>query len=159
MNTFLAHKQNEEQKRSNDYARYQFIMAMMNIDERMIGGLLKKNGKYLGNLNNWQTLHWFKSKFSGLDPNMFHSKFNEGISVDVYPGSEIFEFSYVPMESEFNNDNFFNEENLNEDDIFLNKKAFHLKLVLLFENGKIIDIRIPKIVISKERINDLQCKN
>lgn len=53
MKTLLANKQTDEQKRSNEYARYQFIMAMMNMDERMIGVLLKKDCKFLGNMNSW----------------------------------------------------------------------------------------------------------
>lgn len=159
MRTLLATKQNEEQKRSNDYARYQFIMAMMNIDDRMIGVLLKKNRRYLGNLNSWQVLHWFNNKFSKLDSNMFHSKYTEGISLDVYPGAEMFEFSFAPMESNYNYDPLLSNENHNENAIFSSKKAFHIKLVLLFEDGQIADIRIPKIFISKEKIKNLQCKN
>lgn len=74
---------------------------------------------------------------------MFHSKFKEGVSLDCYPGSDIFEFSYAPMEDTSGNDLFFNEEQ-DEQAILNQKMAFQIKLVLLFENGKIADIRVPK---------------
>ncbi len=158
MKTLLANKQTDEQKRSNEYARYQFIMAMMNMDERMIGVLLKKDCKFLGNMNNWQLLHWLKSQFIKLNPHMFHSKFKEGVSLDYYPGSDIFEFSYAPMEDTSGNDLFFNEEQ-DEQAIFNSKMAFQIKLVLLFENGKIADIRVPKKVACLEKTKKFQNEN
>lgn len=158
MKTLLANKQTEEQKRSNEYARYQFILAMMNMDERMIGSLLKKGSKFLGNLNNWQLLHWLKSQFSVLNPDMFHSKFKEGISLDVYPGSDIFQFSFASMDDENSTDLFFTE-NQNEDAIFSGKGSFKIELVLLFENGMITDIRIPKKITCLDKSKKFQIEN
>ena len=59
----IANKQNSEQKKSNDFARYNFILAMMNMDEKMVGPLLRENSKFLGYMNNWQLLHWLKNQF------------------------------------------------------------------------------------------------
>lgn len=131
MKPLLAHKQTEEQKRSNDYARFQFIMAMMNLDFMMVRSLLKKDCKFLGNMNNWQLPHLLKSQFSKLNPHMFHFKFKEGVSLNYYPGSDIFEFSYAPMEDNSDNDPFFNEEQ-DEKAIFKSKMAFKIILDLLF---------------------------
>jgi hypothetical protein len=156
MKTLLANKQTEEQKQTNSFVRYQFIMAMMNMDERMIEQLLKKDAIFLGKLNNWQLLYWLKKQFAKLKTQMFHSKIQEGISLDYYPGAEIFEFSYAPMDD--NNGEFF-DEGLDEKDIFEGKTVLRLKLVLLFENGKISDIRIPKNTICSERIKKYQHEN
>jgi hypothetical protein len=158
MKTLLANKQTEEQKRSNEYARYQFILAMMNMDERMIGSLLKKESKFLGNLNNWQLLHWLKSQFSVLNPQMFHSKFTEGVSLDVYPGSDMFQFSFAPMDDENSNGLFFTE-NQDEDAVFSCQGSFKIELVLLFENGVIADIRIPKKITCLDKSKRFQIEN
>jgi hypothetical protein len=158
MKTLLANKQTEEQKQTNSFVRYQFIMAMMNMDVRMMGTLLNKDFKYLGNKNNWQLLHWLKGKFSSLNPLMFHSKLKEGISLDYYPGAETFEFTYAPMEDNNFGESYFYDE-MNENDVFANKNAFTINLVLLFEDGKILDIRVPKKAVSKEIIKKYQDEN
>ena len=155
MKTLIANKQTDEQKRANEFARYQFIMAMMNMDEKTLIPLLKKDGKFLGHLNTWQLLNWLRKQFNTLNPQMFHSKFTEGISLDIYPGSDMFEFSYAPMEE----DSLFTYQELNEDQIFNNKKAFKIKLVILFENGKIADIRVPKKVACVEKTKRYQNEN
>jgi hypothetical protein len=155
MKELIANKQTDEQKRSNEYARYQFIMAMMNMDEKMLIPWLKKEGKFLGHLNTWQFLNWLRKQFTTLNPNMFHSKFKEGISLDYYPGSDMFEFSYAPME----NNNFFTYEEQDEEAIFNSKMAFSIKLVLLFENGKIADIRVPKKMICNAKTKRMQNEN
>ena len=158
MKELIANKQTDEQKRSNEYARYQFIMAMMNMDEKTLIPLLKKDGKFLGHLNTWQFLNWLRNQFNTLNPIMFHSKFKEGISLDYYPGSDMFEFSYAPMGENSDNDLFFNEE---QDDqaIFNSKMAFKIKLVLLFENGKIADVRVPIRTACFEKTKKFQNEN
>ncbi len=158
MKTLLANKQTDDQKRSNEFARYQFIMAMMNMDEKILIPLLKKDGKFLGHLNNWQFLNWLRRHFKRINPHAFHSKFEEGISLDYYPGSEMFEFSFAPMEDNSDNRLFFNEDDA-EEDVFKNKMAFQIKLVLLFENGKIADIRVPKKIASLEITKKYQQEN
>ena len=158
MKTLLANKQTDEQKRSNEYARYQFILAMMNIDERLISVLLKKDGRFLCNKNKWQSLYWFKKQFSKLNPQMFHSNFKEGISLDCYPGSDILEFSYAPIEENSCDDPFLIEEQ-DEEAIFNSKTAFKIRLVLLFENGKIADIRVPNKMVNLEISKKLQKEN
>jgi hypothetical protein len=158
MKTLIANKQTDEQKRSNEFARYQFIMAMMNMDEKTLIPLLKKDGKFLGHLNTWQFLNWLRNQFNTLNPIMFHSKFKEGVSLDYYPGSDIFEFSYAPMGDNSDNDPFFNEEQ-DEESIFNSKMVFQIKLVLLFENGKIADIRVPKKVACLEKTKRFQLEN
>ena len=157
MKELLAKKQSADQKKSNDVARYNFILAMMNMDEKMVGPLLKENSKFLGYMNNWQLLHWLKNQVDTLNTRMFHSKFEEGISLDYYPGSEMYEFSYAPM-SNGNNDNFQTHDEY-QDSIFKNDITIKIKLVLLFENGKISDIRVPNRVASIEKITKFQIEN
>ncbi len=158
MKTLLANKQTEEQKQTNGFVRYQFIMAMMNMDDRMMGTLLNRDFKYLGNKNNWQLLNWLKGKFSTLNPLLFHSRLKEGISLDYYPGAEVFEFTYAPMEGNNNYEDYLYED-MNEKDIFANKHAFTIKVVLLFEDGKIIDLRVSNKSICKENIKKYQDEN
>jgi hypothetical protein len=158
MKTLIANKQTDDQKRSNEFARYQFIMAMMNMDEKTLIPLLKKDGKFLGHLNTWQFLNWLRNQFNTLNPIMFHSKFKEGISLDYYPGSDMFEFSYAPMGENSDNDLFFNEEQ-DEQAIFNSKMAFKIKLVLLFENGKIADVRVPIRTACFEKTKKFQNEN
>jgi hypothetical protein len=155
--TLLAIRQSDEQKRSNEYARHQFIMAMMNLDEGTIANLLKEECKFLGNLNNWQFIFWLKKQFSVLDPSFFHSKHNEGISLDFYPGSYMYEFSYAPAVEGESNDPF--SESYNDENIYKSKNAFIIKLTLLFENGKIVDVRIPRYGISIEKVKRCQAEN
>jgi len=157
MKELLAKKQSLDQKKSNDFARYNFILAMMNMDEKMVGPLIKENSKFFGYMNNWQLLHWLKNQFDTLNTRMFHSKFEEGISMDYYPGSEMYEFSYAPM-SNGSNDNFQTYDEY-QDSIFKNDITLKIKLVLLFENGKICDLRIPNRVASVEKITKLQNEN
>ncbi len=157
MKQLLAKKQNSEQKKSNDFARYNFILAMMNMDEKMLGPLLKKDSKFMGYMNNWQFLHWLRNHFEKLNTRMFHSKFSEGISLDYYPGSETFEFSYAPMSNNENESFETHEEYQNS--IFKDDITIKIKLVLLFENGKIADIRIPRKHANMEGISKFQIEN
>ena len=83
-------------------ARIQFIMAMMNFDLNMIIPLLNLDNKFLGYMNSWQLCNWLKKQFANMDPLMFQSKFNEGISLDHYPGSDVIEFTYAPIDNNFN---------------------------------------------------------
>jgi hypothetical protein len=155
MKILLEKNMIQNKKRSNEFARYQFIMAMMNMDEKILIPLLKKDGKFLGHLNNWQFLNWLRRHFKRLNPHAFHSKFEEGISLDYYPGSEMFEFSYAPMEGS----NFFAYDEQDEAAVFNNKMAFSIKLVLLFENGKIADIRVPNKIASLDSTKKYQQEN
>ena len=158
MKTLLANKQTEDQRRSNEYARFQFVMAMMNLDENSVGLLLKKDSVFLGHLNNWQFVYWLKKQFSKLDPNMFHSKYIEGISLDFFPGSDVFEFLYAPQ-PEGETYDAFSDQAYNEEKIFNNKHSFKIKLVLLLENGKIADARIPKHSVCLENVKKCQSNN
>lgn len=157
MKELLAKKQNSEQKKSNDFARYNFILAMMNMDEKMLGPLLKKDSKFMGYMNNWQFLHWLRNQFKKLDTRMFQSKFSEGISLDYYPGSEMFEFSYAPMRNSEGESFQTHEEYQNS--VFKDDVTIKIKLVLLFENGKIADVRVPKKFATNEVISKFQNEN
>ena len=157
MKELLAKKQSADQKKSNDFARYNFILAMMNMDEKMVGPLLKENSKFLGYMNNWQLLHWLKNQFDTLNTRMFHSKFEEGISLDYYPGSEMYEFSYAPMSNSEND--IFQTHDEYQNSIFKDDITLKIKLVLLFENGKIADIRVPKKNIKLNELEQLIYNN
>ena len=158
MKILLASKQTDEQIKSNEQVKFQFVMAMMSMDERMIGSLLKENGLYLGNKNNWQVLHWLKTQFKGLPNTFFHSRFKEGLSLDIYPGSSLFEFKFAPFDNELMDE----EEQFEEghhDKLFNSNKAITITLVVLFENGKIADIRNPGRMIELNNLKQLQAQN
>jgi hypothetical protein len=108
-------------------------------------------------MNNWQLLHWLKNQFDTLNTRMFHSKFEEGISLDYYPGSEMYEFSYATMSNSEND--IFQTHDEYQNSIFKDDITLKIKLVLLFENGKICDIRIPNRVASVEKITKFQNEN
>jgi hypothetical protein len=158
MKSLLADIQTAEQMQLNEHTRHLFIMAMMNLDESMIGLLLKEDCKFLGHLNNWQLLHWFRSQFDKLNSKAFHSKFTFGISLDYYPGADMLEFSYSPISEDCKSVLDFNRES-NDEATFKSEKAFKIKLVLLYENGKIADIRMPKKFACVEKTKIFQKEN
>jgi hypothetical protein len=158
METLIFNKQTEEQILSNEMARYQFIMAMMNMDIKMIVPLLNLENKFLGYMNSWQLHKWFQNQFGIMNPLMFQSRFKEGISLDYYPGSDYFEFYYAPIDDNFEESLSLTEEQIDEV-VFNNKLAITIKLVLLFKNGKVADIRIPKNVAYIEEKKKFQLEN
>lgn len=158
MKTLIASKQTEEQKRSNAFVRYQFIMAMMNMDENMIKPLLKNEVKFMGWMSSWQLLNWFKKQFEIVGSPMFHAKFTEGVSLDKYPGADSFEFSFAAIEENELNEGW-NSAPIDEDAIYSSKRSIKVKLVLLFENGKIADIRVPKKIACLELAKKFQIEN
>jgi hypothetical protein len=155
MKTLIASKQTEEQKRSNAFVRYQFVMAMMNMDENLIRPLLKEGVNFMGCMSSWQLLNWFNKQFAIVGSPMFHSKFTEGISLDKYPGADIFEFSFAAIEDNEG----WNSGPFDENAIYSSKRSIKVKLVLIFENGKIADMRIPRKVVSLEESFKLQKEN
>jgi hypothetical protein len=158
MKPLLAHKQTEEQKRSNDYARFQFIMAMMNLDFMMVRSLLKKESRFLGWMNTWQFSGWLQKEFKKIGAHGFHSRFKEQICLDICPGAEMFVFEYAKMSE----DDFLegvNPLSNNEEEIFNTSKSLKICFVLMFEDGKISDIRIPKKGIDVTKMKKLQAEN
>lgn len=144
MQTLLAKKQTEEQKQLNETTRYQFLLAVLNMDEKMLRPLLKKDNIFFGHMNYWQVLHWFRKQFELLPKGGYYSQYKEYLSLDFYPGTINFEFSYGPMEALFTDPS--NPlEVINLEQVFESKNVSKLKLSLQFENGLITDIRIPKI--------------
>jgi len=158
MKVLLANKQTDEQLKTNEQVKFQFVMAMMSMDERMIGSLLKENGLFFGNKNNWQVLHWLKTKFKGLNISFFHSRFKESLSLDVYPGSSLFEFKFAPFDNGLlDEEDPFDEGYHNK--LFNSKNVITITLVVLFENGKIADIRNPGRLIELNNLKQLQAQN
>ena len=139
MNILLAKKQSIEEKRLNDYTRYQFILAMMNLDYMMIKSFLKNESRYLGWMNSWQFTGWLKRKFEIIGESGFHSRFKEMISLDICPGADMVDFEYVKFKDDdsFGID-FFDQT---DDEIFNNGLTLKLSFILVFENGKISNIR------------------
>lgn len=156
MKALLANKQTDEQKRSNEYARFQFIMAMMNMDESMLIPFLKDSGSFLGHLNTWQLMNHLRKQFNRIHPSLFQSRLRECVSLDIYAGSDAFEFSYAPAPD---NDMTVYDEDQDYDAFFKNAKAFKIILVVIFENGKIVDIRIPKTIACLGKTKKFQNEN
>ena len=69
---------------------------------------------------------------------MFHSKFEESISLDYYPGSDIFEFYYAPI-ADYNNDGIDTNEEQAEVDVL---KAKWLSTLNLFYYSKRVKLLI-----------------
>jgi hypothetical protein len=158
LNTVLSPKVNDEQKRSNEHIRYLFIMAMMNLDDKMLLSLLDKEGKFLRCINNWQAAHWFRAKFNNFDRFGYHVKLNLGVSNEIYPGAEVFEFVYT--DADFNED---------QNDVFsglpeeerkkLNKRECVLRIVVQFGKRKISDLRIINKMVTTQTAEKLQLNN
>jgi hypothetical protein len=154
----LAYKQNEEQKRSNDYAKFQFIMAMMNLDHMLVRSLLKKDSRFLGWMNVWQFTAWLRKEFKKINPNGFHSRVKEMICLDICPGAEMLTFEYAKMGiGDFIEGS--QAMNFSEETIFNSKDTIKINLVLIFEGGKIADIRTPKAGLEFSQIKKYQLEN
>ena len=151
MKTLLARKQTDEQRTLNDLARYQFIMAMMNMDESMLIPYLNDSFCFLGYLNKWQLMNYLRKQFNRIQPCLFQSRLREGISLDIYAGSDAFEVSYAPVTN--------NDMTSCDEEFFNNEKSFILTLVVIFEDGKIKDIRIPKKIALKKQTVRFQNEN
>ncbi len=158
MEILLAPKQTADQKKANEYVSYQFVMAMMSMDERMVLPLLKKDARFMGNMTNWQFVNWLAKQFAPLKSTYFGAQFKEGISLDTYPGCEMFEFAFSHYHSDAIDEDFFNGKDLESNKSIKSEKVV-IMMVLLFENGQITDIRIPKKVICLEKINKYQIEN
>lgn len=158
MKPLLAHKQTEEQKRSNDYARFQFIMAMMNMDFMMVRSLLKEGSRFLGWMNTWQFTGWLNKEFNKIVENGFHSRFKEQICMDICPGAEMFVFEYAKFIEQDDLDPILFQE-ISEKDPYDSDKVLKIQLVLVFENGKIADIRIPRKGLDSLLVKKFQLEN
>jgi hypothetical protein len=156
MKETLANIQSDEQKQSNDIARYHFIIAMMGMDDKMINLLLKSDSTFLGYMNKWQFLHWLKSKFDRLKGHNTNAQFNEGISLDYYPGADVLEFYFASLDEEHE---YKIINNSDEEGFFFGKLGFKLSLVLLFEDGKISDVRVSRKYIYSELSNRFKGRN
>ncbi len=97
----------------------------------------------MGYMNNWQFVSWLGKKFGPIKVSFFSSEFKEGISLDAYPGSEMFEFSFSAFEQDNIDQGPFSFE-ANDNKKSTQTEKMSICLVLLFENGKIADIRVPK---------------
>lgn len=154
MRKHLAIKQTDEQRRSNDYTRFQFVMAMMNADYITIKSLLKEDARFLGWMNDWQFCNWLKGQFKEIGSEAFHSRFREQICLDIYPGADMFYFEYAKHREI---DSIFGiEEN---SDPFNENNTVKITLVLVFEDGKISDVRMPKRGIDVTLIKKYQLEN
>lgn len=134
MNLLLAQKQNNNDKRMNDTARGHFILAMISADDIMLGELLQEHTLYMGKYNKYRIQHWFKKQFASLEDKDWTCDCDSGISLDYYPGAEMHEFKYYLLEP--------------YSDIFSPRSPddvlFVLRLTLLYDQGKIKDIRFTK---------------
>ncbi len=133
-------------------------MAMMNMDDKMLLTLMSKRGRFFGNLNSWQAAHWLRDKFKNFDLFAYSSNFNFGISNELYPGSEVFEFTYADADFRAENENtlkdLFSEESKES-----KKREIKLRLVALFKESKIVDLRIVKNMLCYKTIQKLQKDN
>ena len=154
----LAPKQTADQKKANEYTSYQFVRAMMSMDERMVFPLLKKDARFMGNMTNWQFVNWLAKQFSPLKSTYFGAQYKEGISLGTYPGCEMFEFAFSHYHTNIIDEDFFNGEALESNKSPKSEKVV-IKLVLIFKNGEITDIRIPKKIVSLENIQKYQIEN
>jgi hypothetical protein len=152
----LALKQTIDEMKANQAISELFIMAVMNMDEKMIKSLLMPNRRYLGKLNIWETAYWFKQKFALAQGENLRINFTKGISLDYYPGAEYYEFRFVFLDPFIDLED--PDYNFGEVD-HSSKCNFKIRLVLSFENGKIEDMRIPKAIQDGKKIECLTTLN
>jgi hypothetical protein len=159
LNILLSPKPTDEQRMANEHTRYLFIMAMMNMDDKMLMRVLAKNGVFFGNMNNWQAAHWLRGKFKNFDICAYHSKFKFGFSNEIYPGAEVLEFTYSDVDfGEFDDENKLSAPH-EEETKKTNKNEMTLRLVIQFKDRKVIDLRLVKNIICTESIKRFQNNN
>lgn len=158
LNIILSPKPTEDQRKANEHIRYLFIMAMMNMDEKMLLNLLAKDGLFFGNKNCWQAAHWFRAKFNNFDRFAYNAHLNLGISNEFYPGAEVFEFIYSDADFSEEDNNLFT--GLPEDEKKdLNKRESVIRIVLQFGERKIKGIRIIKSMLTNQLNEKYQLNN
>lgn len=152
----LALKQTNDEMRANQSVSELFIMAVMNMDEKMIKSLLIPNRRYLGNLNVWETTYWFKKKFELALGENLRINFTKGISLDYYPGAEYYEFRFVFLDPFMDlEDPEYNFAEVDQPSTY----DFRIRVVLSYENGKIADIRIPMAVQDEKKTENVTTLN
>jgi hypothetical protein len=155
MNTFLTVKQTEEDIQSNNNVKFNFIYSVINLDEMSVANLLDNKSRYLDNLNKMQTVYWFKKQFSKI-PKEYSVDLVEGISIDIYPGAEVLEFNFE-QDSDHSFD--YSLDDLENKPTNINSKSLKLILVLCYNQGYIIDIKIPKRFIEKDNLEKIRSEN
>jgi hypothetical protein len=158
LNILLSPKPTDEQRMANEHTRYLFIMAMMNMDDKMLMRVLAKNGVFFGNMNNWQAAHWLRGKFKNFDICAYHSKFKFGFSNEIYPGAEVLEFTYSDADFGAENEDTFQDLFL-EESKQSKKRELKLRFVALFKESKIVDLRLVKNMLCHKTIQKLQKDN
>ena len=153
----LANKQTDEQKQSNNFTRFHFIMAMMNLDLVSVKNLLKKDGKFLGWMNDWQFCNWLDKKFRVISSGSFQSSLKEQVCLDICPGADMLVFEFAKMEDE-ETDPVLNEIQ-GKTELVDPGKLIRIQLVLMYENGLIADIRLSEQGCDSKRIKKLQLEN
>ena len=63
MNKLIATHISEDMKKENEIVMNQFIYAIMNFSDTMIGHLLINDKIYFGCMNKWQAIRWFRNHF------------------------------------------------------------------------------------------------
>lgn len=155
MKATLSPAQTTEQLQVNEQLRFNFILAVTGMDERLLLPLLKEDGIFMSKLNRWQMMKWFRSIFAKVTFQMFNVEHHSGISLEEYPGAEVHEFVFQEM--------LFPEES--EDGIFLppssasSEDQVIIRLVLTYDSGKIADIRRVHKFLPLEQIKKMQKDN
>lgn len=157
VNIHLSPKPNDDERIANEHTRYLFIMAMMNMDDKMIMRILDKDASFFGKLNNWQAANWLRTKFKNFDAFGFHSKFKFGFSNEIYPGAEVFEFTY--SDANFDELDGENKYCVSQSPNSPGKNEIKLRLVIQFKNRKVTDIRLVKNLISSDNMKKFENNN
>ncbi len=112
---------------------------------------------YFGCKNKWQVTEWFKTQFEKFGDAGCLGKYMELISLDIFPGEIVHEFTIkrgiiedIPFE-----DDMFNQW-LNDDE---SAESIIVRVVLRFEKNKISDIRIPRYYMEKNKVEKFQSEN
>lgn len=155
MKTMLANQQTKEQIALNENVRFQFVLGVASMDEKVILPLLKENGIFFGDKNRWQAAKWFRAIFSKVTFPFYTTSHKQGVSLERYPGSEAHEFAFIPLcISEPDSDDLGFEANPSK-----SENPVTLRLVIAFENGKISDIRTVLNIVPFEQVTKLQTNN
>ncbi len=147
MKNLTLSKQNDLQILENDRLLLAFINAMLGMDEQAILGMLKPNKRYFKKWNAYQTICFFKQRFKKVGPGFIQCSFKQGIALNDYPGAPMIEFNWAAEP--------FNFDELEDPNPLESSKAVKLVVLIVFDNGKIDDLRFGRIGVEMELKNKM----
>ena len=147
MKNLTVTKQNDLQKIENNRLLLAFINAMLGMDEQAILEMLKPENRYFKKWNAYQTICFFKQRFRKVGPGFIQCSFKQGIALNDYPGAPMIEFNWAAEP--------FNFDELHDPNPLESSKAVKMVVLIVFDNGKIEDLRFGRIGVDMEMMQKM----